>query len=193
MQVAIAIVIVQMHVRKIRCAREEPRFGRLAAGRSVRVPEIESWVTIWNSMGAMCTVVSWSETYSALQTGVVDAQENPIDNICTNKIYEVNKYIMETEHLQGVHHWCINCDTFDAMDPADQDILVKALAEADAWGDQELANLVETYRQTATDAGATFVTVDKAAFAAAAQDGINQALQSYTKEAQDYIAAYMAG
>lgn len=162
-------------------------------GLKVRVPEIESWVTIWNSMGAMCTVVSWSETYSALQTGVVDAQENPIDNICTNKIYEVNKYIMETEHLQGVHHWCINCDTFDAMDPADQEILVKALAEADAWGDQELANLVETYHQTAIDAGATFVTVDKAAFAAAAQDGINQALQSYTKEAQDYVAAYMAG
>ena len=73
------------------------------------------------------------------------------------------------------------------------DAAQKALAEADAWGDQELANLVETYHQTAIDAGATFVTVDKAAFAAAAQDGINQALQSYTKEAQDYVAAYMAG
>lgn len=79
------------------------------------------------------------------------------------------------------------------MDPADQEILVRALTEADEWGDQELANLVAGYRQTATDAGATFVTVDKAAFADAAQGGINQALQSYTKEAQDYVAAYMAG
>ena len=162
-------------------------------GLKVRVPEIESWVTIWNSMGAMCTVVAWSETYSALQTGVVDAQENPIDNICTSSIYDVNKYIMNTEHLTALHHWCINCDTFDAMDKADQDILLKALDEADAWGDSELAGMVETNKQLALDNGATFVDVDKSVWAAAAQAGIDKALESFTQTAKDYVANYLAG
>ena len=160
-------------------------------GLKVRVPEIESWVTVWNSMGAMCTVVAWSETYSALQTGVVDAQENPIDNICANSIYDVNKYIMNTEHLIGLHHWCINADCFDSMDPADQEIIMKAMDEANAWGDQELDNLVADYKQQALDNGATFVDVDKDEWAAAAQAGINTALESFSDEAKAYIANYL--
>ena len=160
-------------------------------GLKVRVPEIESWVTVWNSMGAMCTVVAWSETYSALQTGVVDAQENPIDNICANSIYDVNKYIMNTEHLIGLHHWCINVDCFDSMDPADQEIIMKAMDEANAWGDQELDNLVADYKQQALDNGATFVDVDKDEWAAAAQAGINTALESFSDEAKAYIANYL--
>ena len=161
-------------------------------GVKVRVPEIPDWVTVWNSLGALCTVVAWAETYSALQTGVVDAQENPIDNIYTNKIYEVNKYIMNTEHLYGLHHWCINADTFDSMDPADQEILQRAFDEANAWGDAELENLAQGYwDQVLADGSVTVVDVDKDAWSAAAQKCINTAMAGYSKEAQDYIANYL--
>lgn len=161
-------------------------------GVKVRVPEIPDWVTVWNSLGALCTVVAWSETYSALQTGVVDAQENPIDNIFTNKIFEVNKYIMNTEHLLGLHHWCINADTYDNMDPADQEILQRAFDEANAWGDAELESLADGYwKEVLADGSVTVVDVDKDAWSAAAQVGINTAMAGYSKEAQDYIANYL--
>lgn len=163
------------------------------AGLKVRVPEIESWVTVWNSMGALCTVVAWSETYSALQTGVVDAQENPIDNIFSNNIYEVNKFIMNTEHLYGCHHWCINVDTFDGMDAADQEILQKAMDDANAWGDEQLAELEAGYwDKVLADGTVTAVDVDKAVWSAAAAEGIKTAMASYSTEAQDYVNNYMS-
>ena len=186
------LIGVQERTPRLLTASKEIKTPADLNGVKVRVPEIPDWVTVWNSLGALCTVVAWPETYSALQTGVVDAQENPIDNIFTNKIFEVNKYIMNTEHLYGLHHWCINADTFDSMDPADQEILQRAFDEANAWGDAELENLAQGYwDQVLADGSVTVVDVDKDAWSAAAQEGINAAMAGYSKEAQDYIANYL--
>lgn len=186
------LIGVQERTPRLLTASKEIKTPADLNGVKVRVPEITDWVTVWNSLGALCTVVAWSETYSALQTGVVDAQENPIDNIFTNKIFEVNKYIMNTEHLYGLHHWCINADTFDSMDPADQEILQRAFDEANAWGDAELENLAQGYwDEVLADGSVTVVDVDKDAWSAAAQEGINTAMAGYSKEAQDYIANYL--
>ena len=186
------LIGVQERTPRLLTASKEIKTPADLNGVKVRVPEIPDWVTVWNSLGALCTVVAWPETYSALQTGVVDAQENPIDNIFTNKIFEVNKYIMNTEHLYGLHHWCINADTFDSMDPADQEILQRAFDEANAWGDAELEKLAQGYwDQVLADGSVTVVDVDKDAWSAAAQEGINTAMAGYSKEAQDYIANYL--
>ena len=186
------LIGVQERTPRLLTASKEIKTPADLNGVKVRVPEIPDWVTVWNSLGALCTVVAWPETYSALQTGVVDAQENPIDNIFTNKIFEVNKYIMNTEHLYGLHHWCINADTFDSMDPADQEILQRAFDEANAWGDAELEKLAQGYwDQVLADGSVTVVDVDKDAWSAAAQEGINAAMAGYSKEAQDYIANYL--
>lgn len=188
------LVGLQERTPRLLTASKEIKTPADLGGVKVRVPEITDWVTVWNSLGALCTVVAWAETYSALQTGVVDAQENPIDNIFANKIFEVNKYIMNTEHLYGLHHWCVNIDTFDGMDPADQEILQRAIDEANEWGDAELENLASEYWDSVlSDGSVTVVDVDKDAWSAAAQEGINTAMESYSKEAQDYIANYLAG
>lgn len=187
------LIGLQNRTARLLTASKEIKTPADLACVKIRVPEIESWVTVWNSLGALCTVVAWSETYSALQTGVVDAQENPIDNICSNNIYEVNKYIMNTEHLYGCNHWCINVDTFDGMDPADQEILQKALDEADAWGDQQLAELEAGYWDKVLEDGTvTVVDVDKDVWSTAAENGINEAMASFTSEAQEYVSNYMA-
>lgn len=145
-------------------------------------------------MGANCTVVSWSETYSALQTGVVDGQENPIDNIYANKIYEVNKYIMQTEHLQSVNHWCVNADFWDAMDPADQEILTSCFQEAAEWANNALDELNEQYLdEILADGTVSYVPVDKALFQEAAADGIEAVRETLQPEAQEYISDYLAG
>lgn len=187
------LVGLQERTPRLLTASKEIKVPASLNGIKIRVPEITDWVTVWNSLGALCTVVAWAETYSALQTGVVDAQENPIDNIFANKIFEVNKYIMNTEHLYGLHHWCINIDTFDGMDPADQEILQRAIDEANEWGDTELENLANDYwKDVLADGSVTVVDVDKDAWSAAAQAGIDAAMQNYSKEAQDYISNYLA-
>lgn len=162
-------------------------------GLKLRVPEIQAWVTVWNSMGANCMVVSWSETYSALQTGVVDGQENPIDNIYANKIYEVNKFIMQTEHLQSVNHWCVNADFWDSMSVADQEILTSCFQEAADWANGALSELNGQYlEEILADGTVQYVTVDKSAFQEAASSGIEAVKKTLQPEAQEYIEQYLA-
>ncbi len=161
-------------------------------GVKLRLPEIKAHVTVWNSMGAISTVVALPETYSALQTGVVDAQENPIDNIFTNKFYEVNKYIMKTEHLQSLYHWCINADFFDSMSEDDQKILTDCLSEAAEWSNAELEKQDKEYWEKVTaDGTVTVVDVDKNVWRDAAADGINQALADMDETARKYVSDYM--
>ena len=161
-------------------------------GVKLRVPEIQPWVTVWNSMGASCTVVAWAETYSALQTGVVDGQENPIDNIYANKIYEVNKFIMNTEHMNTLNKWFINNDCWEAMDPADQAILQEAFDEAAAWANGALAELTEQYKsEILADGSVKWVEVDKLAFQQAGAAGIEEVKAGMQPETQAYIDSYM--
>lgn len=163
-------------------------------GLKVRVPEIQEWVTVWNAMGASCTVVAWTETYSALQTGVVDAQENPIDNIYANKIYEVNKYIMNTEHLNSLNHWCVNVDFWDSLSAEDQALITEAFEEARDWANEELTKTAEKCKEEIlADGTVTFIDVDKDLFQAAAAEGINKVLAGLQPEAREYAEAYMAG
>ncbi len=70
-------------------------------GVKVRMPEIPMWIKIWGGMGATITPIPSPEVYSALKTGVIDAQENMLSNILGRKIYEAQKYLIDTAHQQS--------------------------------------------------------------------------------------------
>ena len=58
------------------------------AGQNIRVMEMEQYIKLWSAFGCNPTPVAFSELYLALQQGLVDAQETPLDVILTNKLYE---------------------------------------------------------------------------------------------------------
>ena len=61
-------------------------------------------ISLFQHLGASPTPINFSEVYSALQTGVVDGQENPLVLIDTAKLYEVQKYCSLTNHVwAGIH------------------------------------------------------------------------------------------
>ena len=60
---------------------------------------VESPITVSGRTGNAPTVVAWPEVFGALQTGVVDAQENPLYLIYTTKLYEVQSHVMLTAHV----------------------------------------------------------------------------------------------
>ncbi|MEO6270563.1 MAG: TRAP transporter substrate-binding protein, partial [Lautropia sp.] len=70
-------------------------------GIKVRMPEIPMWIKIWGGMGATITPIPSPEVYSALKTGVIDAQENMLSNILGRKIYEAQKFLINTAHQQS--------------------------------------------------------------------------------------------
>jgi tripartite ATP-independent transporter DctP family solute receptor len=103
-------------------------------GLKIRVPEMPTWVTVWKQIGALPTPVAWPEVFTALQTGVVEAQENPILQIYEAKLYEVQKYIMLTEHICGYYHWLVNDKFYHDLSPNHRKILDDAIKSATDWG-----------------------------------------------------------
>jgi len=100
-----------------------------------------------NSLGAAATPVAWAEIYTALQTGVVDGQHNPITVINLGKLYEVQKYITLSNHMAGLYVWVINDAWFNGLSPEEQ-VAVKGAAEAAIIAGRGIDRLV-----TATEKG----------------------------------------
>jgi TRAP-type transport system periplasmic protein len=68
-------------------------------GFKIRVPVSPLWTSMFKAFGAAPTGINFSEVYSALQTKVVEGQENPLAIIDIAKLYEVQKYVSMTGHM----------------------------------------------------------------------------------------------
>ncbi len=68
-------------------------------GYKIRVPVSPLWTSMFQAFGSAPASINFSEVYSALQTKIVEGQENPLINIETAKLYEVQKYISMTRHM----------------------------------------------------------------------------------------------
>ena len=68
-------------------------------GLKIRVPDVPTYMATPKACGANPTPIPFAEVYLALQTGTVDAQENPLTTIEAKKFYEVQKAIMLTGHI----------------------------------------------------------------------------------------------
>ncbi len=99
------------------------------------------------SLGAAATPVAWAEIYTALQTGVVDGQHNPITVINLGKLYEVQDYITLSNHMAGLYVWVINDAWFNGLSEAEQEA-VQGAADAAVIAGRGIDRLV-----TATDKG----------------------------------------
>ncbi len=68
-------------------------------GYKIRVPVSPLWTSMFQAFGSAPASINFSEVYSALQTKIVEGQENPLINIETAKLYEVQKYVSMTRHM----------------------------------------------------------------------------------------------
>jgi C4-dicarboxylate-binding protein DctP len=88
----------------------------------------------FRALGAIPQVMAFSEVYQALQTGVVDGQENTWSNIYTQKMHEVQKYMTVTNHGYIGYVVVVNKKFWDGLPPDIRDELTKAMKEATAYG-----------------------------------------------------------
>lgn len=94
------------------------------ANFKIRVPPAKMSVDLFKSLGASPTPISFNELYTALQTKIVDGQENPLANIDTARFYEVQKYLSMTGHMWS-GFWLIgNQESWNAL-PADMRSVVE--------------------------------------------------------------------
>jgi tripartite ATP-independent transporter DctP family solute receptor len=98
-------------------------------GLKVRVPNNELWVDFFGALGANPTPMDFTEVYTALQLGVIDGQENPVEVPLANKFYEVQKYLSLTNHIVDAYILAMNGEKFAALDEEAKQILTDAAAE----------------------------------------------------------------
>jgi len=137
------------------------------SGFKIRVPASPLWTSMFKAFGASPTTINFNEVYSALQTHVVDGQENPLSLIDTAKLYEVQKYVAITNHMWDGFWFLANKKAFEAM-PANLREVVEAEFNTSAVDERnDLAKMNETVATTLKGKGLQFVDTDAAAFRAA--------------------------
>jgi tripartite ATP-independent transporter DctP family solute receptor len=95
-------------------------------GLRIRVMQIPSHIKTVEALGASATPISYSELYTALQTGVVDGQDNPPFVLNTIRLYEVQKFLTLDHHFANIHSLCMSEKFFKSLSPEDQAIVLDA-------------------------------------------------------------------
>jgi tripartite ATP-independent transporter DctP family solute receptor len=85
------------------------------AGMKIRVPVSPLLLSLFKSLGAASTPINFNELYSALQTKVVEGQENPLTLISNSKLYEVQKNCAMTGHTWDGYWMVANKRSMDAL------------------------------------------------------------------------------
>ena len=134
------------------------------AGYRIRVPVSPIFTSLFKSLGANPTSINFNELYTALQTHLVDGQENGLVTIEAGKIYEVQKYISETNHIWDPFFILGNRRSVQAL-PSDLQALVRReFDQAVLEQRDDTAKLNLTLKNQLVAKGITFETPDKEAF-----------------------------
>jgi len=110
------------------------------AGVNLRMPGTDAWQFLGRALGANPTPLAFAEIYTALQTGAVDGQDNPLPTVVDSKFYEVTKQISLTQHLVDLNYIAFSKAVWDGLS-AEQQAAVQAgaTAAADAGRAAQLA------------------------------------------------------
>ena len=101
------------------------------AGINLRMPGTDAWQFLGAALGASPTPLAFSEVYTALSTGAVDGQDNPLPTVVDKKFYEVTKQIALTAHLVALNYIAFSKETWDGL-TSDQQMTVQRAADAAA-------------------------------------------------------------
>ena len=96
----------------------------------IRVPEIKLFVAFFKSFGAVVTPMTWSEVFTALQLGSIDGLEQGTDNIYTEKLYEVVKYLTNCDYTGDWKVIVFSKKFWSTLTPAQQKIIMEAAEQA---------------------------------------------------------------
>ncbi|MBN1957424.1 MAG: DctP family TRAP transporter solute-binding subunit [Desulfuromonadales bacterium] len=131
-------------------------------GLKIRTMGLDTHKAIISAMGGQPAAISWSEVYTALQTGVADGQMNPIPIIAFAKFQEVQKYLTLTGHIFAPYVWVMNQDFWNSLSDSEKDVINYAAKSAIVAGrgmgraieasDRGLAELSKTMKVNALTA-----------------------------------------
>jgi TRAP-type transport system periplasmic protein len=133
-------------------------------GFKIRVPVSPLWTSMFKAFDAAPASINFNEVYSALQTKIVEGQENPLALISTAKLYEVQKYCSLTNHMWDGYWFLANRRAWEALPNDVRAIVARNINAAAVNARADTEKLNATVRQELTAKGLTFNQPDVAPF-----------------------------
>ncbi|MDR1533785.1 MAG: TRAP transporter substrate-binding protein [Planctomycetota bacterium] len=130
----------------------------------LRVVDFAPYPEIAVVLNAIPTPLPVGDIYMALQTGVADAQENPLTQIVTMKLYEVQKYVMLTEHMLATSGTIMSKRCWDSLTPGEQALLEDAFEFEADFIDKMVVEKEQELIEFCKKQGVEVLTVDKTPF-----------------------------
>lgn len=127
------------------------------ASLKMRVPNSDLYIQLFEAFGCEATPMAWSEVASALITGVIDGQENPITGYKEDSIQELQKYCILTHHLPANYGMYMNRSVFDSLTPEQQTAVIEASCEASVWSTNDRAAALDACRAELEADGMIFI------------------------------------
>lgn len=132
-------------------------------GQRIRIMTSNIYRDMFLQLGADPVPMAWSELFTALQQNVVDAQENPYTQILDTNFYEVQKYLVESEHAYSPALFSMSAISWGRLDASQQEIIKAAAHEATSAERIATQNrAVECKKSLIEEHGMQFRQLDKA-------------------------------
>lgn len=126
-------------------------------GVKIRVGEVPIFSETFKTWAASLAVVPAAELYSSLRQKLVDGQENGIDVVDGMKLYEVQQYFTAIDYVRSAETLYANQQKWDALGPAQKEVILKATKMVQLWGGQRLKELTLMWFDHCRDNGMTIV------------------------------------
>ena len=151
-------------------------------GYLIRSPQTETFTDMFEILGFSYVTIAWSEAYTAMQTGVIDAVETSLIAHYNTGFYELGKYLVLTNHMQAVNPLVGNQDFWYGMPDVYREIMTDAMEETQQAEWDECVSNEEYYIGLLEDEGVTVTEISDAD-----REEIKEAFMSYWTEKAEEI------
>lgn len=131
------------------------------ASQKIRTMENPYHLSFWKQLSASPTPMSFAEVYIGLQQHTIDAQENPYEVIVSNRLYEQQDYVVETNHLPHLVTLIVSDAFFTSLEPQQQDILEQAAATATEYAREQSDLRISEKIQVIEESGTQITELDE--------------------------------
>lgn len=129
-------------------------------GMKMRVPEIKTYLALWETLGTKPTRVAWGEVFLGLKTGLVEAAEGPVSAAYAAKFHEAAKNVVRTDHILTATHLLVSEKFYQSLSPDVQKIVSESAEEAIRWAQQQAKNETDDLLDKMGKEGATVGSID---------------------------------
>ena len=150
-------------------------------GLRMRVPNVPVFMQFWRGVGAQPTPMAFGEVFTSLQTGVIEAQENPLALIKSASFYEVQKFVNRTEHVRSWIYLAIGEKSFNKLNAEQKAAVQEAAKRAQVYERQLMLTDEQKLETELKSKGMTFVDTDQSGFAKKAKEAVLAAAKDELK------------